>query len=137
MLDLFKEKTKFKGVVLYNTSITTGIGGSGKTSVVTKGVISNNVSLSGPTDDQVVNLKNSLGDFDSYNKVELLKFILESQYDKFNTEQTTTKNLSLLKFVENDSGNFYDISNINVKKMDKPYKQLVIDEATLFSNAEL
>jgi len=78
MLDLLKEETKFKGVVLYNTSITTGIGGSGKTSVVAKGVVTDNILLGGPTDDQTVNLKRSLGDFDSYNKTELLKFILES-----------------------------------------------------------
>jgi len=51
MLDLFKDKTRFGGTVLYNTSIITGIGGSGKTSVVAKGILSDTVMLSGPTDE--------------------------------------------------------------------------------------
>jgi hypothetical protein len=51
MLELFKDKTNFEGVILYNTSIITGIGGSGKTSVVAKGVGSDSILLSGPTDE--------------------------------------------------------------------------------------
>ena len=138
MLELFKDKTNFEGVILYNTSIITGIGGSGKTSVVAKGVGSDSILLSGPTDEQNVNLKACLGDFTSYNRTELLKFILESQYDKFNSEQQTNKSGELLKIIKTkDTGNIFDISKVSVKKLDNPPKQLIIDESTLYSNAEL
>jgi hypothetical protein len=49
MLDLFKEWTKSKNPVFYNATIVTGIGGSGKTSVVAKGVIKEGAWVSGPT----------------------------------------------------------------------------------------
>jgi hypothetical protein len=52
MLKLVKDKTGFKGDILENTAIVTGIGGAGKSSVVIKGAATNNVIISGPTETQ-------------------------------------------------------------------------------------
>ncbi|MEE3343987.1 MAG: hypothetical protein VZS44_07855 [Bacilli bacterium] len=49
MLEIFKEETKSKNPILYNATIVTGIGGSGKTSVVAKGIIKKGAWVSGPT----------------------------------------------------------------------------------------
>jgi hypothetical protein len=49
MLDLFKEWTGSNSPILYNATIVTGIGGSGKTSVVVKASINEGAWISGPT----------------------------------------------------------------------------------------
>lgn len=136
MLDLFKEATKSKNPVFYNTTIVTGIGGSGKTSVVAKGIIQDGAWVSGPTSTQVDALK-KLGNVVGKSKEELMRIILEDQYGQFYSDLSDLKKAKTLKFVKNNTGNNVDISGIKSPTTKDAPKQLVIDEITLFSNAEI
>jgi hypothetical protein len=62
--------------VLENTIISTGIGGSGKTSVGAKSVINKNSWVCGPTETQISNLKELAPDLKGYSVKDLLKIIL-------------------------------------------------------------
>jgi hypothetical protein len=62
---------------LDNTLISTGIGGSGKTSVCGKAVINKNTWVCGPTETQVNNLKEIKPNLTGYTSKKLLKLILE------------------------------------------------------------
>ena len=137
MLHLFKDESKFDGDVLENACIIEGIGGAGKTSVVIKGIQSNSVVISGPTETQISNLEKHISDSKSYTSEELLKLALGDQYAKFNDELKTQKNGDLLKFSNHPSGKKVDISAIKIETIENPPKQIIIDEATLFSNAQL
>ena len=137
MLQLFKDKTGYDGVILENTSIVTGIGGAGKTSVVAKGIAQEGAAIGGPTEEQIKNLKKHVSNPKEYTREELLKLILGDQYNSFVEEVKSQKNGSLVKFGSNSSGDTVDISSVKIGTIDNPPKQLIIDEATLFNNAEL
>ena len=136
MLDLFKEYTKSKNPIFYNATIVTGIGGSGKTSVVAKGTIQEGAWVSGPTPTQVNSLK-KLGNVVGKSKEELMRIVLEDQYGQFYSDLSNLKNASILKFVKNNTGNNVNVSGLKVPTTKDAPKQLVIDEITLFSNAEI
>ena len=113
MLEIFKEETKSKNPILYNATIVTGIGGSGKTSVVAKGIIKKGAWVSGPTSTQVDQLK-KLGEVEGKSKEELMRIVLEDQYGQFYSDLTNLKKAKLLKRIDNESGDNVDVSGLNV-----------------------
>jgi len=76
MLSEFKEWTGSDAPILWNATIGTGIGGSGKTSVGAKGVIKPGAWVSGPTETQVKQLSKLGSDIKALNKEELMRIIL-------------------------------------------------------------
>lgn len=130
-LDWIKTKTGSKMDVAHNTSIVTGLGGSGKTFAVARLNLGTgkNTWVSGPTQSQVDNLKNSLPDSTEKLKSDLFNTIFGGKAPNIRGLYTTQK--------ENGStiANLKD--NLNVKKIDNAPKQLVIDEVTHFSTPEL
>lgn len=138
MLKLVKSEAGFEGDILENTVITTGIGGSGKSSVVIKGSATNNVIISGPTETQIENLEKYVGNPKIYSQEELLKLALGDQYDTFITELETQKTGNLLSFSKmSQTGYKVDISKVKIETIENPPKQIIIDEATLFNNAKV
>lgn len=131
-LDLFKQQTKLNCPILYNTVITTGIGGAGKSSVCGKALINKDSWIVGPTDTQINNLKELASDLTSYTTSKLLKLILEDQYD----EKTGIDKELITETSSNDGGRA-DISKLNIKPFDKAPSNIILDEATLSSNATL
>ena len=133
LLELFKTEANLKDLpILYNTVILTGIGGAGKSSVCGKSVINKDSWVVGPTDTQINNLKELAPNLTSYHNSKLLKLILEDQYD----EQTGI-NKDLITETPNPSGGNADISRLKIKTFDNPPSNIILDETTLASNAEL
>ena len=130
-LDWIKAKTGSKMDVAHNTSIVTGLGGSGKTFAVARLNLGTgkNTWVSGPTQSQVDNLKNSLPDSTEKLKSDLFNTIFGGKVPNIKDLYTTQK--------ENGSTIVNLKNNLNVKKIDNAPKQLVIDEATHFSTPEL
>lgn len=130
-LDWIKAKTGSKMDVAHNTSIVTGLGGSGKTFAVARLNLGTgkNTWVSGPTQSQVDNLKNSLPDSTEKLKSDLFNTIFGGKAPNIKNLYTTQK--------ENGSTIVNLKDNLNVKKIDNAPKQLVIDEATHFSTPEL
>lgn len=130
-LDWIKAKTGSKMDVAHNTSIVTGLGGSGKTFAVARLNLGagKNTWVSGPTQSQVDNLKNSLPDSTEKLKSDLFNTIFGGKAPNIKDLYTTQK--------ENGSTIVNLKDNLNVKKIDNAPKQLVIDEATHFSTPEL
>lgn len=130
-LDWIKAKTGSKMDVAHNTSIVTGLGGSGKTFAVARLNLGTgkNTWVSGPTQSQVDNLKDSLPDSTEKLKSDLFNTIFGGKAPNIKDLYTTQK--------ENGSTIVNLKDNLNVKKIDNAPKQLVIDEATHFSTPEL
>ena len=130
-LDWIKVKTGSKMDVAHNTSIVTGLGGSGKTFAVARLNLGTgkNTWVSGPTQSQVDNLKDSLPDSTEKLKSDLFNTIFGGKAPNIKDLYTTQK--------ENGSTIVNLKDNLNVKKIDNAPKQLVIDEATHFSTPEL
>lgn len=130
-LDWIKTKTNSKLDVAHNTSIVTGLGGSGKTFAVARLNLGTgkNTWVSGPTQSQVDNLKNSLPDSTEKLKADLFNTIFGGKAPNIKDLYTTQK--------ENRSTITNLKSNLDIKKIDNAPKQLVIDEATHFSTPEL
>lgn len=130
-LDWIKAKTGSKMDVAHNTSIVTGLGGSGKTFAVARLNLGTgkNTWVSGPTYSQVDNLKDSLPDSTEKLKSDLFNTIFGGKAPNIKDLYTTQK--------ENGSTIVNLKDNLNVKKIDNAPKQLVIDEATHFSTPEL
>ena len=137
MLDLFKEWTGSKSPVLYNATIVTGIGGSGKTSVVAKAVMSEGAWISGPTNEQIKSLSKLGKNLVSKSKEELMRTVLGDQYTDFYSDQSNPEKSKLLTLKKNNSGNVFDLSKVSFSKIPDAPKQIIIDEITLFSNAEI
>lgn len=132
LIDIFKQKTGLSDVaILPNTIIVTGIGGAGKSSVCGKSIINNNTWVCGPTETQVNNLKELGTNLKGFTTKELLKLILEDQYN-----DGINKDLVTFSDPKNDGGRA-NISRIKIKSFDNPPSNIVLDEATLVSNAEL
>lgn len=137
MLDFFQTKAGIADLVtLHNTAIITGIGGSGKTNVVAKFFIDDNTWVCGPTETQVTNLQKLGNNLKGLEAKELLKFILQGQYSSFYNDLQNKKTV-ILDWKTNTKGGKVDTSKVKVIKQDKVPKTIVIDEATLISNAEL
>lgn len=130
-LDWIKAKTGSKMDVAHNTSIVTGLGGSGKTFAVARLNLGTgrDTWISGPTQSQVDNLKNSLPDSTEKLKSDLFSIIFGGKIPNIRDLYTTQK--------ENSSTIVNLKDNLDIKKIDNAPKQLVIDEATHFSTPEL
>ncbi len=130
-LDWIKAKTGSKMDVSHNTSIVTGLGGSGKTFAVARLNLGTgkNTWVSGPTQSQVDNLKDSLPDSTEKLKSDLFNTIFGGKVPNIKDLYTTQKENGIIIVNLKD--------NLNIKKIDNAPKQLVIDETTHFSTPEL
>ena len=130
-LDWIKAKTGSKMDVAHNTSIVTGLGGSGKTFAVARLNLGTGADtwVSGPTQSQVDNLKNSLPDSTEKTKADLFSTIFGGKAPNIKDLYTTQKE---------NGGTIVNLKdNLGIKKIDNAPKHLVIDEATHFSTPEL
>ena len=130
-LDWIKAKTGSKMDVAHNTSIVTGLGGSGKTFAVARLNLGTGADtwVSGPTQSQVDNLKNSLPDSTEKTKADLFSAIFGGKAPNIKDLYTTQKE---------NGGTIVNLKdNLGIKKVDNAPKHLVIDEATHFSTPEL
>lgn len=130
-LDWIKTKTGSKMDVAHNTSIVTGLGGSGKTFAVARLNLGTGADtwVSGPTQSQVDNLKNSLPDSTEKTKADLFSAIFGGKAPNIKDLYTTQKE---------NGGTIVNLKdNLSIKKIDNAPKHLVIDEATHFSTPEL
>lgn len=130
-LDWIKAKTGSKMDVAHNTSIVTGLGGSGKTFAVARLNLGTGADtwVSGPTQSQVGNLKNSLPDSTEKTKADLFSAIFGGKAPNIKDLYTTQKE---------NGGTIVNLKdNLGIKKIDNAPKHLVIDEATHFSTPEL
>lgn len=130
-LDWIKTKTGSSMDVAHNTSIVTGLGGSGKTFAVARLNLGTGKEswISGPAQSQVDNLKNSLPESSEKSKAELFSTIFGGKVpnirDLYTTQNVNGEIIANLK------------SNLDIKKIDNAPKYLVIDETTHFSTPEL
>ena len=131
VISRIKKKSDIKVPILDRLLFISGIGGSGKTSVVAKYITdyakNKHIIVAGPTDTQVTGLNKSLGVTDGINAKQLLSLVIDdAKYDKLNGK---FNNLSSTDSVESL------ISDADVKNHDSGI--LVIDEVTHFSTLDL
>ncbi len=131
VINRIKKKSDIKVPILDRLLFISGIGGSGKTSVVAKYITdyakNKHIIVAGPTDTQVTGLNKSLGVTDGINAKQLLSLVIDdAKYDKLNGK---FNNLSSTDSVESL------ISDADVKNHDSGI--LVIDEVTHFSTLDL
>lgn len=131
VINRIKKKSDIKVPILDRLLFISGIGGSGKTSVVAKYITdyakNKHIIVAGPTDTQVTGLNKSLGVTGGINAKQLLSLVIDdAKYDKLNGK---FNNLSSTDSVESL------ISNADVKNHDSGI--LVIDEITHFSTLDL
>ena len=115
--------------IAYNTSITLGIGGCGKTFAVARINVGTGKEcwLSGPTQSQVDNLSQSLPDSEGKTKQDLLSIVFGGTVP---TDIYTLVRENGMKITKLKDG-------LNIQKIDNPPKNLVIDEITHFSTPEI
>lgn len=131
VINRIKKKSDIKVPILDRLLFISGIGGSGKTSVVAKYITdyakNKHIIVAGPTDTQVTGLNKSLGVTDGVNAKQLLSLVIDdAKYDKLNGK---FNNLSSTDSVDSL------INNVDVKNHDSGI--LVIDEVTHFSTLDL
>lgn len=131
VISRIKKKSDIKVPMLDRLLFISGIGGSGKTSVVAKYITdyakNKHIIVAGPTDTQVTGLNKSLGVTDGVNAKQLLSLVIDdAKYDKLNGE---FNNLSSTDSVDSL------INDVDVKNHDSGI--LVIDEITHFSTLDL
>lgn len=131
VISRIKKKSDIKVPILDRLLFISGIGGSGKTSVVAKYITdyakNKHIIVAGPTDTQVTGLNKSLGVTDGVNAKQLLSLVIDdAKYDKLNGK---FNNLSSTDSVDSL------INNVDVKNHDSGI--LVIDEVTHFSTLDL
>lgn len=131
VINRIKKKSDIKVPILDRLLFISGIGGSGKTSVVAKYITdyakNKHIIVAGPTDTQVTGLNKSLGVTDGINDKQLLSLIIDDA--KYKDLNGKFNNLSSTNSVESL------ISNADVKNHDSGI--LVIDEITHFSTLDL
>lgn len=131
VINRIKQKSDIRIPILDRLLFISGIGGSGKTSVVAKYITdyakNKHIIVAGPTDTQVTGLNKSLGVTDGINAKQLLSLVIDdAKYGKLNGK---FNNLSSTDSVDSL------ISNADVKNHDSGI--LVIDEITHFSTLDL
>lgn len=131
VINRIKKKSNIKVPILDRLLFISGIGGSGKTSVVAKYITdyakNKHIIVAGPTDTQVTGLNKSLGVTDGIDAKQLLSLVInDTKYKDLNGE---FNNLSSTDSVESL------ISDADVKNHDSGI--LVIDEVTHFSTLDL
>lgn len=131
VINRIKKKSDIKVPILDRLLFISGIGGSGKTSVVAKYITdyakNKHIIVAGPTDTQVTGLNKSLGVTDGINAKQLLSLVIDDA--KYKDLNGKFNNLSSTNSVESL------ISNVDVKNHDSGI--LVIDEVTHFSTLDL
>ena len=131
VINRIKKKSDIKVPILDRLLFISGIGGSGKTSVVAKYITdyakNKHIIVAGPTDTQVTGLNKSLGVTDGINAKQLLSLVVDDA--KYKDLNGKFNNLSSTDSVESL------ISNTDVKNHDSGI--LVIDEVTHFSTLDL
>lgn len=131
VINRIKKKSDIKVPILDRLLFISGIGGSGKTSVVAKYITdyakNKHIIVTGPTDTQVTGLNKSLGVTDGINAKQLLSLVIDDA--KYKDLNGKFNNLSSTDNVESL------ISNVDVKNHDSGI--LVIDEITHFSTLDL
>lgn len=131
VINRIKKKSDIKVPILDRLLFISGIGGSGKTSVVAKYITdyakNKHIIVAGPTDTQVTGLNKSLGVTDGINAKQLLSLVIDDA--KYKDLNGKFNNLSSTDSVESL------ISNVDVKNHDSGI--LVIDEVTHFSTLDL
>lgn len=131
VINRIKKKSDIKVPILDRLLFISGIGGSGKTSVVAKYITdyakNKHIIVAGPTDTQVTGLNKSLGVTDGINAKQLLSLVVDDA--KYKNLNGKFNNLSSTDSVESL------ISNADVKNHDSGI--LVIDEVTHFSTLDL
>ncbi len=131
VINRIKKKSDIKVPILDRLLFISGIGGSGKTSVVAKYITdyakNKHIIVAGPTDTQVTGLNRSLGVTDGINAKQLLSLVVDDA--KYKDLNGKFSNLSSTDSVESL------ISNADVKNHDSGI--LVIDEVTHFSTLDL
>lgn len=146
-LNVVNDKSSYKLPILKNTSIITGVGGAGKSQVVTKmsleGIDASDILVSGPTESQVEGLQEIFKNSKGLSRKALMTSIMsESEYTKLmNILETGTKsNLTDVNYLvpyDSYQGRVIEV-NDNVPLTESlSAKYLVIDEASHFSNVEL
>lgn len=130
-LEWLKKTTGSKMDIAYNTSVITGLGGSGKTFSVARLNLGTGKDtwVSGPAQSQVDNLNNSLPDSTEKSKQDLFKTIFNGKIPNIQDLYTIQKQGNLPIATLKD--------NIGISKIDNAPKNLVIDEITHFSTPEL
>lgn len=131
VINRIKKKSDIKVPILDRLLFISGIGGSGKTSVVAKYITdyakNKHIIVAGPTDTQVTGLNKSLGVTNGIDAKQLLSLIInDAKYKDLNGK---FNNLSSTDSVESL------ISDADVKNHDSGI--LVIDEVTHFSTLDL
>lgn len=131
VINRIKKKSDIKVPILDRLLFISGIGGSGKTSVVAKYITdyakNKHIIVAGPTDTQVTGLNKSLGVTDGIDAKQLLSLVInDAKYKDLNGK---FNNLSSIDSVESL------ISDADVKNHDSGI--LVIDEVTHFSTLDL
>ena len=131
VINRIKKKSDIKVPILDRLLFISGIGGSGKTSVVAKYITdyakNKHIIVAGPTDTQVTGLNKSLGVTDGINAKQLLSLVIDDA--KYKDLNGKFNNLSSTDSVESL------ISDVDVKNHDSGI--LVIDEITHFSTLDL
>lgn len=145
VLDYINEKADLP--VLKNTTIITGVAGSGKTRAVAKlsSVDGADTWLSGPTDSQTKQLLEALPKGTVQSKEQLLELILgEKEYGEFvsSISNKSGKWKTNGNYVTKATGLNGDSTvklndSVKISKITNAPKMLIIDEATHFSTAEL
>lgn len=131
VISRIKKKSDIKVPIFDRLLFISGIGGSGKTSVVAKYITdyakNKHIIVAGPTDTQVTGLNKSLGVTDGIDAKQLLSLVInDAKYKNLNGK---FNNLSSTDSVESL------ISDADVKNHDSGI--LVIDEVTHFSTLDL
>lgn len=137
--------------ILKNTTVVTGVGGSGKTQAVARLSTSNGEDtwLSGPTSSQVNNLLEALPKGVGKSKQELFEIIL-GKAEAAEFLNSVVWNEAKKRWEDKTNGKFYTKTpgldgnttvvlkdSVKVNKITNAPKLIVIDEATHFSTAEL
>lgn len=131
VINRIKKKSDIKVPILDRLLFISGIGGSGKTSVVAKYITdyakNKHIIVAGPTDTQVTGLNKSLGVTDGINAKQLLSLVIDdAKYKDLNGKFNNLNNTDSVESL---------ISNVDVKNHDSGI--LVIDEITHFSTLDL
>lgn len=124
-LEWYKKKANLGYNIAYNTTVITGLGGSGKTFAAIRLNLQDGKStwVTGPTQYQQANLKRSLPSSTEISKKDLLDLVLNG--NKFEDTFTIT------------SDKYPVLKDIKFNKIDNAPKNIVIDEATHFNSAEI
>lgn len=124
-LEWYKKKSNLGYDIVYNTTIITGLGGSGKTFAAIRLNLQDgkNTWVTGPTKYQEANLKRSLPSSTEISKKDLMDLVLNGS--KFEDTFTIT------------SDKYPVLKDIKINKIKDAPKNIVIDEATHFNSAEI